>query len=172
LGKPICFPAHGSLALGMEIKVREAVPAEAPVIASFNLRVAEESEGLHLEAACVQAGATAVLKDRAKGVYYVAETAGTIAGQLMITCEWSDWRNGHIWWIQSVYVKPEFRGMGVFGALFNHVRALARTRRDVRSLRLYVHAENSRARRAYERLGMSRTRYEIFELDVVGHGGE
>ena len=84
-----------------------------------------------------------MLKDPAKGIYYVAEVAGAVAGQLMITYEWSDWRNGNIWWIQSVYVKPEFRRAGVFRALFHHVQTLARTRKEVCSLRLYVHAENT-----------------------------
>ena len=86
--------------------------------------------------------------------------------QVMITYEWSDWRNGNIWWIQSVYVKPEFRRAGVFRALFHHLRNLAQTRKDVCSLRLYVHAENTRAIDSYKRLGMTLTQYEVFELDV------
>ncbi|MGO8929218.1 MAG: N-acetyltransferase family protein [Limisphaerales bacterium] len=150
----------------MELKIREAALSDAPVIAAFNVRLAEESERLRLEAATVQAGVAAELKDLAKGIYYVAEIEGAVVGQLMITYEWSDWRNGTIWWIQSVYVKPEFRRTGVFRALFNHVRTLAQWRKDVCSLRLYVHAENARARQSYERLGMTRTQYEIFELDV------
>ncbi len=162
------IPAPGCLTSGMELKIREAVLADAPVVADFNLRVAAESEGLHLDAACVRAGTEALLKDPTKGLYYVAESDGAVAGQLMITYEWSDWRNGNIWWIQSVYVKPEFRRAGVFRTLFNHVRTLARTREDVCSLRLYVHAENARARQSYERLGMTRTQYQIFELDVKG----
>ena len=150
----------------MELKIREAALSDAPVIAAFNVRLAEESEGLRLEAATVQAGVAAELKDPAKGIYYVAEIEDAVVGQLMITYEWSDWRNGTIWWIQSVYVKPEFRRTGVFRALFNHVRTLAQRRKDVCSLRLYVHSENAHARQSYERLGMTRTRYEIFELDV------
>jgi GNAT superfamily N-acetyltransferase len=154
----------------MELKIREAVLSDAQVIAAFNLRLAEESEGLRLEAATVQAGVAAELKDPTKGIYYVAEIAGAVAGQLMITYEWSDWRNGTIWWIQSVYVKPEFRRAGVFRALFNNVRTLARQRKDVCTLRLYVHSENDRARQSYERLGMTRTQYEIFELDLRQEG--
>jgi ribosomal protein S18 acetylase RimI-like enzyme len=88
----------------------------------------------------------------------------------MITYEWSDWRNGHIWWIQSVYVKPEFRRAGVFRAIFNHTRALAHERQEVCSIRLYVHADNARACQSYQRLGMTRTKYEIFELDVWKDG--
>ena len=156
----------GFLTSGMELKIREAALSDARLIAAFNLQLAEESEGLRLDAALVQAGVAALLTDPAKGRYYVAEAEGAVVGQVMITYEWSDWRNGHIWWIQSVYVKPEFRRAGVFRALFNHLRTLAQTRKDVCSLRLYVHAENTRASQSYERLGMTRTQYEIFELDV------
>ena len=154
------------LTLGMELKIREAALTDAPLIAAFNLRLAEESEGLRLEAAIAQAGVAAMLKDPAKGIYYVAEVEGAVVGQVMITYEWSDWRNGNIWWIQSVYVKPEFRRAGVFRALFHHLRNLAQTRKDVCSLRLYVHAENTRAIDSYKRLGMTLTQYEVFELDV------
>ncbi len=118
----------------------------------------------------MRAGVAAVLQDPAKGTYYVAEIAGAVAGQLMITYEWSDWRNANMWWIQSVYVMPEFRRAGVFRALFNHLQDLARARTDVCSLRLYVHAENTRAAQSYERLGMTRTQYEVFEVDVRRDG--
>ncbi len=151
---------------GMEITIRQAVPADGPVIADFNVRLAEETEGLRLDPARVQAGVGALLEDPAKGVYYVAEANGAVVGQLMITYEWSDWRNGNLWWIQSVYVKPEFRAQGIFRRLFEHVKNLAREQPGVPALRLYVHAENSRAHRSYERLGMSRTHYEVFEMDL------
>ena len=154
----------------MEIRIREGALSDAQVIADFNVQLAEESEGLRLDEALVQAGVAAVLKDPAKGLYYIAEVEGEVVGQLMITYEWSDWRNGNIWWIQSVFVKPEFRRAGVFRSLFNHVRTLAQRREDVCTLRLYVHSENARARQSYERLGMSRTHYEIFELDMRKDG--
>ncbi len=150
----------------MELNIRQAAVADAQVITGFNLRLAEESEGRRLDAATVQAAVAALLKDSAKGRYYVAEAEGAIAGQLMITQEWSDWRNAQIWWIQSVYVKPELRRAGVFRAMFNHLRALAQKRKDVCSLRLYVHEENNRAKESYLRLGMTRTHYEVFELEV------
>jgi GNAT superfamily N-acetyltransferase len=152
---------------GMEIKIRRAAPADSPAIADFNLRLAEETEGLRLDPARVQAGVAALLKDPAKGVYYVAEANGAVVGQLMITYEWSDWRNGNLWWIQSVYVKQECRAQGIFRRLFEHVKTLAREQQGVPALRLYVHAENSRAHRSYERLGMSRTQYEVFEMDLT-----
>jgi GNAT superfamily N-acetyltransferase len=155
----------------MDMRIRQAGLADTSVIADFNVRLADESEGLLLEPACVQAGVEAVLKDPAKGIYYVAEINGTVAGQTMITYEWSDWRNGNLWWIQSVYVKPEFRGQGVFRRLFEHIRALASQQTDVPALRLYVHADNARAHRSYEKLGMTRTEYEVLELDLRGHTG-
>jgi ribosomal protein S18 acetylase RimI-like enzyme len=154
----------------MDIKIRKAALADLSVISDFNVRLAQESESLALDAARVADGVRAVLTDSAKGMYYVAEVAGAVAGQVMITYEWSDWRNGNIWWIQSVYVKPEFRRAGVFRALFHHLHSLAETQKDVCTLRLYVHAENARACQSYERLGMARTKYEIFELDVRKDG--
>jgi GNAT superfamily N-acetyltransferase len=138
--------------------------ADAAVIAEFNIRLAEETEALTLDVECVNAGVAALLNDPAKGLYYVAESNDAIIGQLMITYEWSDWRNGNIWWLQSVYVKPQFRQLGVFRALFNHLVELARARPDVCGLRLYMHAENAKARHCYERLGMKQTKYEVFEL--------
>ena len=165
------LPGGRILTSGMDIKIRTAVMADLPVIADFNVRLARESEDLALETARVEAGVKALLTDPAKGIYYVAEVAGAVAGQLMITYEWSDWRNGNIWWIQSVYVKPEFRRAGVFRALFHHLESLAKTQKDVCTLRLYMHAENTRARQSYERLGMRRTKYEVFELDVRKDGG-
>ena len=111
----------------------------------------------------VDRGVRALLKDKTKGIYLVAEQDDEVIGQLMITYEWSDWRNGNIWWIQSVYVASDFRQQGVFRALFRHVEKLGRSRRDVCGLRLYAERNNRRAHRAYERLGMRHTPYEIFE---------
>jgi GNAT superfamily N-acetyltransferase len=117
-----------------------------------------------------------LLKDADKGVYYIAlaETGKgwAVAGQLLITTEWSDWRNGTFWWIQSVYVAKPFRNCGMFRALFKHVQVLARARPDVCGLRLYMDAHNDRARQAYERLGLRQTNYQIFEMDFVSRAGE
>ena len=96
----------------------------------------------------------------------MAEVDRDIVGQVMITYEWSDWRNGQIWWLQSVYVKKEFRQRGVFRALFNHLAQMASVRPDVCGLRLYMHAENARARQSYARLGMKHTKYEVFEMHM------
>jgi ribosomal protein S18 acetylase RimI-like enzyme len=127
--------------------------------------LARETENLHLEPDCVAQGVRAILEDQAKGLYYVAEIDGTVAGQVMITYEWSDWRNGNLWWLQSVYVKPEFRQRGVFRALFAHLQKLAQGSDGVCGLRLYMHADNQRARKSYERLGMRHTKYEVFEME-------
>lgn len=147
------------------MNIREAEQSEVEVIADFNWRLAWETEQLRLDRATVRAGVAALLIDRAKGTYFVAEIDGVVAGQLLITYEWSDWRNAVFWWIQSVYVAEDFRRCGVFRALFAHVEGLARSRRDVCGLRLYVEHGNRRAQDAYERLGMARTHYELFELD-------
>ncbi len=141
--------------------------SDAPFIVSGNLCLALETEQRQLDPARVTAGVEALLKDPAKGIYFVAEAGGQLAGQLLITREWSDWRNGDFWWIQSVYVLEQFRGGGIFRALFEHVHALARQRNDVCGLRLYVEASNSRAQAAYRRLGMTKTEYEMFETDFT-----
>ena len=149
----------------INIQIREAGPADAAIIADFNLRLAEETEQLRLSPATVGEGVAAILGDKSKGIYFVAMVDKQVAGQLMITYEWSDWRNGNIWWIQSVYVKSEFRRCGVFRALFKHVEQLAHERTDVCGIRLYMHNSNHRARQSYENLGMAHTHYEVFEMD-------
>jgi GNAT superfamily N-acetyltransferase len=145
------------------MNIRKARLADAAVIADFNSRLAWETENLRLNSAVVGRGVLVLLKDAAKGTYFVAERGGVIVGQLLITYEWSDWRNGYFWWIQSVYVASEFRRDGVFLGLFRHVEKLARSRRHVCGLRLYVEKSNRRAHTTYERLGMKHTHYEIYE---------
>jgi len=129
--------------------------------------MAWETERLKLDPEVLKQGVTTVLNEATKGVYHVAEANGAVVGQLMITYEWSDWRNGNLWWIQSVFVKEEFRGQGVFRALFEHLEDLARSSKGVAGLRLYMHADNATARQTYERLGMRHSEYEVFELDFV-----
>ena len=101
--------------------VRAATPADAPLVIEFNRRLAEESEGKTLDPAVLGPGVRAALADPRKALYFLAEAEGSVAGQMMVTYEWSDWRNGWLWWIQSVYVRPEARRRGVFRALFEHV---------------------------------------------------
>ena len=135
------------------------------MVAEFNLRLAEETEGIRLVPECVAKGVAAILADATKGLYFVAEAQGQVVGQVMITYEWSDWRNGNLWWLQSVYVRQDFRRQGVFRALFRHLQELARKDGGVRGLRLYMHAENQRARHSYEQMGMKQTKYEVLEME-------
>ena len=152
--------------------IRPATPADCAIIAEFNIRLAWETERLALNPATVNAGVAALLADPAKGLYWVAErpaaegTPAEIVGQIMITYEWSDWRNGVIWWIQSVYVRESARGRGVFTALYRHLEALARARPEVCTLRLYMERDNTTARRTYTRLGMVETHYQVFEQEL------
>lgn len=147
----------------MPVQIRRAVPADAAVIVEFNRRLAQETEEKTLDPAVVAAGVAAALADPRKALYFLAEDAGTVLGQLMLTVEWSDWRNGWIWWIQSVYVQAEARRHGVFRALFDHVEEAARQGPQVIGLRLYVEQENRSAQDVYHRLGMVRTTYQVFE---------
>ena len=152
-------------------KIRPARLTDATTLAEFNIRMAWETEQRKLDPDRVRQGVGALLNDPAKGTYFVAEVESngrtTLAGQLLITYEWSDWRNGNFWWIQSVYVAEDFRASGIFKALYNYVQALAKASKDACGLRLYVDADNSKARQAYHRLGMKPTNYEFFEVDFV-----
>jgi ribosomal protein S18 acetylase RimI-like enzyme len=151
----------------MNTKIRKARPADANVIADFNSFIAQETEHRSLDRKRLLRGVKNLLKDSSKGIYYVAEIGGEVVGQTMITYEWSDWRNGNFWWIQSVYVRQEFRKQGIFRALYDTIEQRAKTRKDVCGLRLYVERENQRAQATYEKLGMKRTAYEMFEKDFV-----
>lgn len=144
--------------------VRPATPADTPVIAHFNRLLAQESEGLALDPGVVAAGVAAVLADPNKGLYFVAEIGGRPVGQLMLTTEWSDWRNGPVYWIQSVYVVAEQRGTGVFRALWERGLATARAA-GARAVRLYVEEANTAAQEVYRRVGMHRSGYLVFEKE-------
>jgi len=144
------------------LRVRPARAADAENIATAQLRMALETERMRLRPATVARGVRAALSDAAKGRYYVAERGGRFAGCLMITREWSDWRNGWIWWLQSLYVPPAERGRGVFRALYRRVLADARAAR-ARGLRLYVDRRNAVAQRAYGAVGMDGGHYRVFE---------
>ena len=137
--------------------------ADADVVAQFNVELARESENLLLEPARVKAGVEALLRDPAKGTYFVAEADGEVIGQLLITHEWSDWRNGDFWWLQSVYVRPDARRRGVFQVLFDYVLASAKRQGDVAGFRLYVEKHNDPALKTYHRLGLKETHYQVME---------
>jgi GNAT superfamily N-acetyltransferase len=136
---------------------------DAAIIAEFNCRLADESEHKVLDAQVVAAGVAALLADPSKGTYFVAEEAGEVVGLLLITTEWSDWRNGWLWWIQSVYVRQEARRRGVFRALYEHVHAAAQADPQVIGLRLYVEHNNHAAQQTYLRVGMEPAGYLVFQ---------
>jgi len=146
-----------------DCRVRVAEADDLQTIVGFNCALARESEGLVLDRETVVGGARAVLDDPGKGVYFMAVIDGRTVGQTQITYEWTDWRDGWFWWIQSVYVHPDHRRSGVFGRLYAHIATLARQRGDVRGLRLYVERNNEAALRTYERVGMTCTSYRLYE---------
>ncbi len=147
------------------IHIRVATPSDASFIVESNIAMAAETEGMALDPATVGPGVDAVLADSSLGFYLVAEIDGLPAGQLMVTYEWSDWRNGLWWWIQSVYVRHEYRRRGVYSALHRHVAEEARAAGGVCGLRLYVEQENTTAQQVYRSLDMYPTRYYMYEVE-------
>ena len=148
-------------------QVRKAIAQDLPTLVAHNRAMALETEARELDPATVERGTRAVFEDERRGFYLVAEQGGGIVGQLLITYEWSDWRCGDFWWIQSVYVAPAARRQGVFRALYRHLHDLARNDGQVCGLRLYVEQENRGAQQTYERLGMAPSHYRCFEVDFV-----
>mgnify|MGYP001825072910 CR=1 FL=1 len=147
----------------MTIQIRDAKPTDAAQIADFNTKMAQETESKTLDPNLIGPGVEAVLSDREKGRYWVADIDGEAAGQLLVTYEWSDWRNGMIWWIQSVYVPEKFRRKGVFSALYKHVESLAKADASVCGIRLYVERGNEKAQATYLNLGMVDPGYRMME---------
>ena len=145
------------------MQVRLATPQDAPVLVEFNAAMALETEHKELLADVIGAGVRSLLGNPAAGFYVVAEKNGETVGALMITKEWSDWRNGTFWWIQSVYVRPDVRRQGVYKLLYRHVKELAANDPAVCGFRLYVERENARAQATYNALGMKKTGYLVFE---------
>ena len=148
----------------MTVTVRPAREDDRSQITAFNLAMAEETEGKGLDSEVLERGVAAVLADPARGRYLVAESERGVVGSLMLTTEWSDWRNGTFWWIQSVYVIPEARRTGVYRALHTAVVDAAREADGVCGVRLYVERENVSAQRVYARMGMEETSYRLFEV--------
>ena len=150
-----------------EIQVRRATLGDLTTLVEFNSAMAQETEGKALELERLRAGVEALLDDDGRGFYFVAEDSGRMVGQLLITTEWSDWRNAYFWWIQSVYVTPEFRRRGVYRKLHNHVITESRVQGDVCVLRLYVDRDNDVAQRVYASLEMHHSHYDLWEIDFV-----
>lgn len=151
--------------------VRPARVDDLDILTTFSAAMAWETEQRRLDVTRLRQGTQAVIDRPERGQFYVTELrqespADTvIVGQLLITYEWSDWRNGNFWWIQSVYVAAAHRQSGVFRTLFAHVQTLAQSSRDACGLRLYVEKHNRRAQSAYSKLGMTKTPYEVFEIE-------
>lgn len=142
--------------------IRKATPSDSSSIIDFQLKMARETENINLAPEIVIKGVDAVFHDHSKGQYYVAESEGSVVASLLITYEWSDWRNCNVWWFQSVYVVPEFRRQGIFRKMYFYIRELAE-KQDIAGLRLYVETKNSRAQKTYEALGMSSEHYSFYE---------
>jgi len=145
------------------MKIRDAWADDAPVIVDFQIRMARETEEMELDPEICREGVAAVFEDPSLGRYFVAEDDGNVVGSLMVTYEWSDWRNGNVWWIQSVFVEPEHRGRGVYRRLYETVQKIVNASEDVRGLRLYVDIRNESAQQVYSRLGMNGDLYKLFE---------
>lgn len=145
------------------LTIRIATEDDLETLATFNEAMARETEDKTLDPATVRAGVHALLNDPSRGFYLVAEHESDVVGALMVTTEWSDWRNATFWWLQSVYVKPSARQQGVYSALYDHVKQQARTEGGVCGLRLYVERSNVAARQAYLALGMTETSYCMYE---------
>lgn len=145
------------------LRIRRAVAGDEQTLIEFNRAMALETEGKELLPEVIGAGVRSLLKNPASGFYVVAQEGGQVIGSLLVTKEWSDWRNGELWWIQSVYVRPECRRRGVYRQLYRHVQELAARDPGVCGFRLYVDRANAAAQATYRNLGMKRTNYRVFE---------
>lgn len=149
-----------------DLKIRAASLDDVARLVQWACAMAWETEHKRLDPAVVDRGVRRVLKEPGRGRYLVAERLGQSAGTLMLTYEWSDWRDADWWWIQSVYVDPLHRRQGVYRALYAHVHALAATTDDVCGLRLYVETDNTVAQNTYRALGMRKAAYVIMETEI------
>jgi GNAT superfamily N-acetyltransferase len=150
---------------GSNIQVRRASLLHVDTIIDFNIAMAEETEGKVLDLETLREGVREVFDNNDRGFYVIGEHSGHPVGQLLITYEWSDWRNAFFWWIQSVYVTPEFRRQGVYKALHYYAAETARQQGDVCGLRLYVDKDNTIAQGVYAGLRMRPTNYDMYEID-------
>ncbi|MFT6863568.1 MAG: ribosomal protein S18 acetylase RimI-like enzyme [Akkermansiaceae bacterium] len=146
-----------------EMKIRKAESGEVPVLVAFNLAMALETEGKELDPTVLTAGVKGIFAQPGRGFYLVAECGDEVVGSLMVTMEWSDWRNGDFWWVQSVYVAPDFRKRGIFRALYAEARRMAMAAEHVCGCRLYVEKDNETAQAVYLRRGFQETHYRLFE---------
>ncbi len=143
--------------------IRLATKSDVDALVDFNQAMALETEGKHLDTDTLKTGVSAVFDDPNKGFYVVAEDNGQIVGGLLVTYEWSDWRNGWFWYVQSVYILPCFRGQSIYTSMYGFVRELAKAKGNICGFRLYVEKENRHAQRVYEKVGMTETYYLMYE---------
>ncbi len=148
------------------IRIRKAQADDLETIVDFNIDLADESEGVELDRERLRSGVQNALRDDRRAFYLIAESGGSVSGQLMVTFEWSDWRNAEFWWLQSVFVRPEFRRQGVLKALYARVLELAADQ-GVCGVRLYVEHSNLGAKSAYRSFGLEPTIFEMYEDDFV-----
>ena len=145
------------------IKVRVAKHTDVVSLVKFNQLMAWETEKKELDLDILSKGVSALISDETKGFYLVAEKNEQVVGSLMVTTEWSDWRNAVFWWIQSVYIAPDYRRKGIYAQLYSQVKVLAEQQKDVCGFRLYVEKENIIAQKTYESLGMQASHYLMYE---------
>ena len=155
--------------MSLIVHIRRAKPSDIPTIIEYNLAHAKEIEGLQLNEDVLRLGVENALK-RKECHYFVAESDGNVIGQTMITYEWSDWRNGVIWWLQSIYVKPDYIKQGVFKTIFHHIETLAKNDPQIKALRLYVMKNNQSGKRAYKKLGMNDSNYIVYDKEFLING--
>ena len=148
------------------MNIRVAAKSDAAAMVEFNQAMALETEGKSLDDAVLSRGVDAVFDDPQKGFYVVTEIDGEIVGGLMVTFEWSDWRNGWFWWIQSVYIRPQMRGRSLYSKMYEFVKKRAEEAGNVCGFRLYVEKENDHAQAVYRKLGMIETYYLMFEEEA------
>lgn len=151
------------------MKIRMAQGKDAERIASYNSAMARETEGKSLKSDIIRSGVNAVLNDPSLGFYLILEINEFPAGQVLITTEWSDWRNNYFWWIQSVYVHPDYRKQGIYRALHEEIRKRAKTAGNVAGIRLYVDSDNIDAQNVYQKMGMVESNYRFFEEEWDRH---
>jgi ribosomal protein S18 acetylase RimI-like enzyme len=147
----------------MDLAIRPAREEDVEALVEFNQALARETEGRELSGQTLHSGVRGLLAQPQYGFYLVAQNGEELAGGLLVTFEWSDWRDGVYWWVQSVYVRPQYRGQGVYRALYTALRERATAQPKVRGLRLYVEQDNQRAKEVYGRLGMKPAGYQVYE---------
>ena len=152
--------------MSSSFQVRKAELLDIPILIEYNLAHANEIEGYRLNREVLKLGVENALK-RNECHYFVAEYGSKVIGQTMITYEWSDWRNGIMWWLQSVYVNPNFRNRGVFRSIFSHIEKLAKSEPYVKALRLYVKGNNLIGMNTYQNLGMKDSKYIVYEKEFI-----